>query len=131
MSELIAAGLNGLPFTWAADGTLMLDNLTTGQQADVLAVYAAHNPALSLPDVDGFKLALIGIFGGDLLAINLLYREYPLFKDFLDSQTWSGVQLILGDAWATGTIATDIYLAIKAALPAASIPVTLSTSTST
>jgi hypothetical protein len=44
--ELIAAGVAGLPFAWAPDGTITFDAaMTLSQKATVEAVYAAHDPA--------------------------------------------------------------------------------------
>ena len=44
--ELQAAGLAGLPFSWAADGTLAFGaGMTATQITAVQNVYAAHNPA--------------------------------------------------------------------------------------
>lgn len=45
-TELAAAGLFGLPFSWTPDGTLMLSALTTPQAAAVAAVYASHDPTV-------------------------------------------------------------------------------------
>ena len=58
VSELVAAGLAGLPFTWTSDGTfrftteavLMTPNpMTPEQVAAVLAVYDAHDPDTPAP----------------------------------------------------------------------------------
>lgn len=45
-TELEAAGLLGLPFSWGEDGTFQFDTIrmTPEQIAAVQAVYAAHNP---------------------------------------------------------------------------------------
>jgi hypothetical protein len=43
-SELSAAGLIGLPFSWSADGSLNIEQLSAEQRAAVMAVYAAHDP---------------------------------------------------------------------------------------
>jgi hypothetical protein len=49
-SELEAAGLLGLPFSWGADGTLNWgDAMTTQHKNAVLAVYAAHDPTKTSP----------------------------------------------------------------------------------
>lgn len=44
--EIHAAGLDGLPFSWTADGTLNLDSemLTDQQRVEIKAVYDAHDP---------------------------------------------------------------------------------------
>lgn len=48
--ELAAAGLNGLPFAWGADGTLSFDGtMTPTQIAAVEAIYAAHDPTKQDP----------------------------------------------------------------------------------
>ncbi len=45
-SELQAAGLVGLPFSWGADGVIQFDPSMPKAQVDaVKAVYAAHDPA--------------------------------------------------------------------------------------
>jgi len=43
-AELQAAGLNGLPFSWGADGVTYSDRITPQQRADIEVVLAAHNP---------------------------------------------------------------------------------------
>lgn len=44
-NELAAAGLAGLPFAWASDGTITGEtNLTSAQQTALVAVVAAHDP---------------------------------------------------------------------------------------
>lgn len=44
-SELVAAGLDGLPFSWGEDGSFEFsDSMTDEQIAAVNAVYAAHDP---------------------------------------------------------------------------------------
>lgn len=94
------------------------------QLADDHAKITAYlNPVV--PNVPGFKVALIGIYAGDFLAINTLYAAYPLFKDMLDSQTWPVVTLILIDARSKAVISQGIYDGIKAALPTYHIPVEL------
>jgi hypothetical protein len=52
-SEIFAAGLNGLPFSWGDDGTIHFDQaMTTAQIAAVAAVYAEHDPtALPIPTI--------------------------------------------------------------------------------
>ena len=45
-AELQAAGLNGLPFSWGADGVTYSDRITPQQRADIEVVVAAHNPSL-------------------------------------------------------------------------------------
>lgn len=93
--------------------------------AQAIADAFDFNAASTQPDVAGFKVALIGIFSGDFLAINSLYAAYPLFKDMLDSQTWAVVTLILTDAKEKAVINQGIYDGIKAALPTFHIPVDL------
>jgi hypothetical protein len=44
-SELAAAGVAGLPFSWLADGTIVDQGLTPEQLAQVQAVVAAHDPS--------------------------------------------------------------------------------------
>lgn len=44
-SEIAAAGLRGLPFSWGADGQMNLSQLTPEQRSAVLAVYNAHDPS--------------------------------------------------------------------------------------
>lgn len=46
-NELAAAGLNGLPFSFGADGSFNTAALTPAQAAAVMTVYAAHNPLKS------------------------------------------------------------------------------------
>jgi hypothetical protein len=43
-SEVIAAGLGGLPICWGDDGQLTSSGLTDAQQATLAAVAAAHDP---------------------------------------------------------------------------------------
>lgn len=46
VGELEAAGLIGLPFSWASSGEFEFHEGMTREQIDaVLAVYAAHTPA--------------------------------------------------------------------------------------
>ncbi|MDR6585518.1 hypothetical protein [Herbaspirillum frisingense] len=50
VSELLAAGLLGLPFAWGEDGAFQFDERMTPEQIDqVEAVYAAHDPTKKLP----------------------------------------------------------------------------------
>jgi hypothetical protein len=50
--ELKVAGLLGLPFSWGADGSIAFgEAITPGQEAAVLAVYAAHDPMQVEPPV--------------------------------------------------------------------------------
>lgn len=49
-SELQAAGLLGLPFSWGADGVFTFDlRMTSAQIAAVQAVHAAHDPTKPAP----------------------------------------------------------------------------------
>lgn len=49
-SELLAAGLVGLPFSWSADGDLYFGEAMTQAQIDaVLSVVAAHDATKTLP----------------------------------------------------------------------------------
>jgi hypothetical protein len=49
-TELQAAGLMGLSFSWSPDGTIYgRENLTTEQNAALDAVIAAHDPNAALP----------------------------------------------------------------------------------
>jgi hypothetical protein len=45
-TELIAAGVDGLPFAWGEDGRLNLADprLTEAQRTTIAAVFAAHDP---------------------------------------------------------------------------------------
>lgn len=44
-TELAAAGLSGLPFSWASDGVLTFSAAMTGAQITAVeAVYSAHDP---------------------------------------------------------------------------------------
>lgn len=44
-TELTAADLNGLPFSWGSDGDIQFDQRMTSEQiVAVNAVYAAHDP---------------------------------------------------------------------------------------
>jgi hypothetical protein len=61
LSELIAAGVNGLPFSWGRDGTIYDQGLTPAQLTAVQAVFAAHNPTKTLPPVISSE-AFIGLF---------------------------------------------------------------------
>jgi len=47
--EVIDAGLGGLPFSWSLDGTFYgRENLTAEQNTTLDAVFAAHDPTLTL-----------------------------------------------------------------------------------
>lgn len=49
-SEIEAAGLVGLPFSWDTDGNIHFNGaMTDAQQQGVLAAYAAHDPTKKLP----------------------------------------------------------------------------------
>jgi hypothetical protein len=55
-NELVAAGLNGLPFSWSSDGTIFgRENLTAQQNSSLDAVIAAHNPNLQLKNIVPFQ----------------------------------------------------------------------------
>lgn len=50
VSELAAAGLIGLPFSWQPDGVVIYGDDLTAEQRDALdAVVAAHDPAAPAP----------------------------------------------------------------------------------
>ncbi len=49
-SDVAAAGVAGVPFSWSPDGTITFTGATPAQVAAVQAVYAAHDPAK--PDID-------------------------------------------------------------------------------
>jgi hypothetical protein len=61
VSELVAAGVAGLPFSWEADGTIIDQGLTPEQLAAVEAVVAAHDPKKQLPAVITFE-QFMGLF---------------------------------------------------------------------
>ena len=49
-SEIVAAGLGGLPFSWQPDGGISgRENLTTAENAALDTVIAAHDPAKLAP----------------------------------------------------------------------------------
>jgi hypothetical protein len=48
-SELEAAGLFGLPFSWGPDGVFGRENLTAAQRKKLDAVIAAHDPKRPAP----------------------------------------------------------------------------------
>lgn len=61
-SELAAAGLVGLPFSWGADGSINFSPTMTAQQiAAVQAVYAAHNPATIEPSQQARNALAVGL----------------------------------------------------------------------
>jgi hypothetical protein len=79
-SELEAAGLVGLPFSWGADGDIQFDARMTAEQIDaVLAVYEAHDPnRVIVPPIDNYpamirrradKLMRAGDVAGALLTL--------------------------------------------------------------
>ncbi|MFZ5565974.1 MAG: hypothetical protein ACOY95_03125 [Pseudomonadota bacterium] len=62
-SELQAAGLIGLPFSWGPDGVLQFDESMTQQQRDaVMAVLVAHNPSNPAPPTERSILDSVGCF---------------------------------------------------------------------
>lgn len=49
-SEIQAAGLSGLPFSWGSDGVIEFDaSMTAAQIKSVQSVYAAHDPSKPAP----------------------------------------------------------------------------------
>lgn len=53
-SELKAAGLVGLPFSWGPDGDIQYDeSMPADKIAVVQAVYDAHDPSAQLPPDTG------------------------------------------------------------------------------
>lgn len=49
-SEIAAAGLNGQPFSWGADGNIQYaERMTQADRARVESVYAAHDPNTPAP----------------------------------------------------------------------------------
>ena len=66
--EILAAHLNGLPFSWGEDGVFEFHpSMTQAQNDAVLAVYAAHDPTKQLPDPKGkAKSALAKIADKDV-----------------------------------------------------------------
>lgn len=59
-AEIVAAGLNSLPFSWSADGTLVFgSDMSAAQISSVEAVYAAHDPS-AVPLAEQAKAAMVG-----------------------------------------------------------------------
>lgn len=75
--EIRAAGLDGLPFTWGADGSLAFDpSLTPDQITAIRAAVAAHNPAA--PRQDAALLDELLLRAKPLLALALALSNEAL-----------------------------------------------------
>lgn len=118
--ELIAAGLNGLPFSWGSDGLHMTDPRLTDEQKDAIqAVLAAHNPLT--PNrrdqqrdafADGLRIVSTGTPGlngtyfvqGDLwLAMKDMALYIAVFSAFPNSASTLGYPAMTGIVTFTTT----------------------------
>jgi hypothetical protein len=77
------------------------------------------------PNVKKFTRDLIIAFGGNYLAINALYAQWPLFKEALEAEQWPLVELVIQQAYATHAIDANIYSAILVAAKAYNLPIQL------
>jgi hypothetical protein len=68
--ELQAAGLLGLSFAWGSDGVIEFDDsVTEDQRAEILAVYAAHDPSRPLvPQLVTMRQARLALLQAGLLS---------------------------------------------------------------
>lgn len=73
--EVHAAGLDGLPFAWGANGAITFGAaMTDKQKAAVLAVYAAHDPAAAVKPKSALD-RLDGMLDAHGLTMDDLKRE--------------------------------------------------------
>lgn len=94
------------------------------REATYAASYASRHIDTS-PNVQGFEVALVDVFGGDYLAINSLYSGWPLFKNALEAEQWMVADLLLSDAYVNYEIDTATYTAIVTTARAFYIPMSL------
>lgn len=108
-AELKAAGLDGLPFSWDEDGTLVFGSLDGPQMTDeqiaaVQAVYAAHDPDAPAPPVVPLKVTRFQaraalIDAGLLDAVNSFFSALP--DGDLNKLAWQEAPTVQRDSDAT------------------------------
>lgn len=123
-SELQAAGLMGLPFSWVPDGTIQYGpTITQTQRTAIEAVKAAHNPTTPVTNVPGFKAWLDANLTFDLR--NKVEKAYPGFMRNLAEQKWADFQAGCILARADVPLTAGQWTALKNAVTTYKIPVTL------
>lgn len=75
-------------------------------------------------DVPGFLSDVIALFGG-AVAINTVAKQYPVLLPALNNGNWPVLQALIVDANTKALITPTQYAAIKAAVTARNIPITL------
>lgn len=116
-SELLAANVSLDGWSWGADGSFSFGDVSPSVQAQILAVYDAHNPAAQVqtPNAEGFTTQLKTVFGNDATLMNTLLTKYPLFLRALDGKNYDYMKLLLGQALSAGDITAqqqaDMYQA--------------------
>lgn len=75
LQEIKASGISGNGWAWGADGTLNISGLPPAVQAQIQAVYAAHDPAtpFTLTSTDKDSKTVADYDGGLLLRAAVTY----------------------------------------------------------
>lgn len=122
MSYLVVRDAEGTVVAFGPNDANYLPQVAAGQTR---AVEGSQPTLPSGPDRRGFEGALFAAKNFDMLAVEALYKEHPMFARFLQDENWAFMQGYLITKHGDGLLTDVDYAIIKTAAAPNHIPIEL------